>query len=105
MISKLHGSFGEKGLAFLGLKVQAGILYANSKNRYMNTYTKGKCESLREGTCFIPAKFFGDIVKELPEGLINLKTTSKTLTIKTTNAADVSWIEQEASGFEADGHL
>ena len=77
--NRLQGALGEKGLSYIALRSTEGKLLGNATDRAMMIYSHCECKTIESGTCFVPAKLFCDVVRELPSGEIHLKSTKTSL--------------------------
>jgi DNA polymerase III subunit beta len=79
LTTRLQGALGEKGLAYIALRSAKGKLFGNATDRAMIIYSNCECKTTDPGLCFVPAKLFCDVVRELPSGQIHLKSTKNSL--------------------------
>ena len=66
--ARSQGAMTERNLAQIGFKAQNGTLQLTAADRVIAIYSSFECEVLEEGTVFVPAKLFSDVVRELPDG-------------------------------------
>ena len=71
-ISRVQGAIVERNLASIGLKASEGKLRITSADRVLAVYCCFDCDVKEEGVVFVPAKFFSDVVRELPQGDVEL---------------------------------
>ena len=70
--SRSQGAMTERNLAQIGFKAQGGQLQLTAADRVIAVYSSFDCEVIEEGTVFVPAKLFSDVVRELPDGSVEL---------------------------------
>ena len=61
--------------------IEKGSLLLSAADRILAVYSEVSCEVEKEGMCFVPAKFFVGIVKELPNGEVTLEVKDNYLHI------------------------
>lgn len=106
--SRSQGAMTERNLAQIGFRALNGHLQLMAADRVIAIYSNFDCEVLEEGTVFVPAKLFSDVVRELPEGAVELFEEASQLvlvagekrefTMKLPKIEDRAW--QEALHFE-----
>ena len=79
---RVQGALTEKALAQIGLKVAENTLELFATDRVIAIYSSSACDVTNEGECFVPAKFFSDVVKELPNGEITIEQQDSSLLIR-----------------------
>ena len=72
-VIRSQGAVSEKVLAHVGLKTENNQLRMAVSDRVLSIYSRVLCEIPMEGECFVPARIFTDVFKELPEGLVTLE--------------------------------
>lgn len=75
--SRSQGAISERNLAQFGFKAEDGQLHMSAADRVIAVYNSIDCEVLAEGVVFLPAKLFSDVVRELPEGTVELLMEDK----------------------------
>jgi DNA polymerase-3 subunit beta len=80
-IQRVQGAITERTLAHIGLKTDTRGLHVTAADRMLAIFSTFPATVAREGVAFIPAKIFSDVVRELPEGNINLQTLDRQLCI------------------------
>lgn len=68
-----QGTLSERNLAHIGFQASEGQLQISASDRVIAIYSKLDCEVLEAGTVFVPAKLFSDVVRELPDGSVEIK--------------------------------
>ena len=81
-VVRVQGALLEKNLSQVALKAEGGMLHVSASDLFLAIYTSTECQIEKEGTVFVPAKIFSDIVKELPKADIELHATKTFLLIK-----------------------
>ncbi|NRA43530.1 MAG: DNA polymerase III subunit beta [Oligoflexales bacterium] len=102
-ISRVQGAVAEKNLGHIGLKAVQKKLRIMAADKVLAIYCDLDCNVEQQGTVFIPAKFFADVVKELPQGAVCLQSDDSWLTvtagqkgeftIKLPLKEDLNWME------------
>jgi DNA polymerase III subunit beta len=83
LTARLSGVLGEKSLAYVALRTDGNILFAQASDRVLSVFCEQSCETLVTGDCFIPGKIFCSIIKELPSTQVELKVEGPSLKIST----------------------
>jgi len=106
--SRSQGAMTERNLAQIGFRASNGQLELTAADRVIAIYSSFECEVLEEGTVFVPAKLFSDVVRELPEGqvefyeeptqIVLIAGERREFTMKLPKIEDRAW--QEALHFE-----
>lgn len=109
-IGRVQGAVAEKNLGHIGMRAEGNILNLIAADRLIAIYCDLECEVKEKGTVFIPAKFFSDVVKELPAGTATLRAEESWLvvtagekdefTIKLPLNGELKWVE--APKFESE---
>jgi DNA polymerase-3 subunit beta len=78
--SRLTGAISERGLANIFLQVtdRAEI---SASDMMFSVVSYFDSEVIQKGRCFVPAKLFCDIVKELPNGQVKILTDTNFMTL------------------------
>jgi DNA polymerase-3 subunit beta len=102
--NRLQGALSEKNLAHIGLRTKGGELHIAAADRLLAIYCSLPSEIHQEGSAFVPAKLFSDVVKELPAGPVSLQVSDNWLVIsagdnqpfvmKLPLTKDAAWQEQ-----------
>jgi DNA polymerase-3 subunit beta len=79
---RLIGVLLDKNLGQIGLRTHEGKLVIAAMDRILAVYNDINCEILNEGVVFVSGKLFTDVVKELPEGNVNITTENNFLLIE-----------------------
>ena len=79
--NRSQGAISERNLAQLGFKALAERLYIVSSDRVIAIYNQIDCQVLEEGLIYVPARLFSDVVRELPEGLVEIRAEEKFIEI------------------------
>lgn len=106
MTQRVQGRHGDKNFSFIGLKAcSEGVLMMNGRDRVISVYCEERCLVDRKGLCFVKARLFSDVVKELPEAQIELCVTDSQLvlrandkfdcTIKLPILDDTQWLDEK----------
>jgi DNA polymerase III subunit beta len=79
--SRSHGVILEKTLGYFSMKAEGDELHLVIADRVLIIHNVMKCEVIVPGEAFIPARFFLDVVKELPEGVVKLEKAGANLIV------------------------
>lgn len=79
--TRLQGALSEKNLAHIGMRTVGGNLQITAADRLLAVYCTIPGEIRSQGTAFVPAKLFSDVVKELPAGNVALNVADSWLVI------------------------
>lgn len=80
--SGMQASLTDKNLACTAMKTSAkGHLLLTASDWLLSVYHRVDCEVAEPGESFVPARLFADVVRELPEGTIQLETTETSLVV------------------------
>ena len=85
--SRSQGSVSDRTIVHLGLKAEKESLHVSVADRVIVVYSDLDAQVLEEGSAFVPARLFSDVVKELPEGNVLLESKESSLKI-TAGAGD-----------------
>ena len=99
--SKIQASLSEKKLAQVAMKTSDNRLTLAANDWAVSLYHHLECEVLERGECFVPSALFANIVKELPDGSVQLERSNTGLLVTTGNSfsfrlpliKDGSWSE------------
>lgn len=101
--SRSQGALSDRTLVHLGLKAESGSLYVSVADRVLVVYSELSAEIMREGSAFVPARLFSDVVRELPEGEVLLEAeesflkitagASKEFVMKLPRIQDKEWMQ------------
>ncbi|HET9238883.1 MAG TPA: DNA polymerase III subunit beta [Oligoflexus sp.] len=101
--SRSQGAVSERNLAQLGFLAREGQLHIAAADRVIAIYNRLDCEVLQEGSVFVPAKLFSDVVRELPDGMVEIISEDnqviviagekKEFTMKLPRVEDRAWQE------------
>lgn len=80
-VSRAAGAILDKTLGYIGLKTAEGKLHIYSASQSIVIYSEAECDILESGCIFVPAKFFMDIVKQLPDTAVILEKADSLLII------------------------
>lgn len=76
MTGRVQGGLGDKNFAHIALVAtktgSSDFLQLAVRDRVMAIYCEEACEVAMAGRCFVPAKIFSDMVRELPSGRISI---------------------------------
>lgn len=72
-ISRSQGAIVERSLAQIGLKALNDRLHVLVADRVLLVYSNMECEVHLPGEVFVPARLFSDVVKQLPDGPVQLE--------------------------------
>jgi DNA polymerase III subunit beta len=81
-VNRAQGSLSDRSLSQIGLKAENDTLTLVAADRVLVIYSDFSCQISHEGTLFVPAKIFSEVVKELPQGIVILKSTENFLIIE-----------------------
>ena len=80
--SGIQTSLADKSLAWLGMRTDSGKqLLLTAADWLMSIYHRIDCEVAVDGQAFVPARLFANVVRELPEGTIQLEVDTKSLLV------------------------
>jgi DNA polymerase-3 subunit beta len=104
LVSQVQGVMEDRSQAQVGLRAEGSVLTISMVTKSMSAYSQTTCDVKQEGMVFTAAKLFIDIARELPRGLVTLKTqdaslaitanASKELLIKIPLFSEASWREK-----------
>ena len=84
----MQASLSDKTLAWTALKTSGeGQVMLTASDWLLSVYHRIEGEVATAGECFVPSRLFADVVRELPEGTIQLET-SDTVLVVTAGTAD-----------------
>lgn len=72
--SRSQGAISERSMAHIGLRAEDGHLRVLVADRVLVVHCRMPCEVSEQGDCYIPARLFTDLVKQLPNGPVVLET-------------------------------
>lgn len=79
MTNRIHGGLNDKNFSQLGLKTLGkDKLQLSFKDRIMTVFCEGASRNEKDGTVFIQAKIFADMVRELPTGDVTISGEGNT---------------------------
>jgi DNA polymerase-3 subunit beta len=73
VVHRSQGAIADKTLAYMGMKTEGNQLHFVIADRIIVVFNTIDCSTEIEGTCFVPARLFSDLVRELPEGVVLLE--------------------------------
>ncbi|MGE0171648.1 MAG: DNA polymerase III subunit beta [Oligoflexales bacterium] len=76
-----HGVILEKTLGYFSLKADGNELHLIIADRVLIIHNVVRCEIITPGEAFVPARFFLDVIKELPDGLVKLEKAGPNLVV------------------------
>ena len=79
--SRVQGAITERSLAQIAIKAENNTLQVAATDRVIAVYSNLECTVDQPGTVFVPARFFSDVVRELPDGDVQLATHQSHLVI------------------------
>lgn len=88
VMNRLQGAISERSLANLGIRAQADSLQIAAADRVLSIYSQIPCEVQTPGTAFVSARFFSDVVKELPDGQVNFQVQGPIFLISSTESGE-----------------
>ena len=99
--SKIQACLSEKRMAQIAMKTSDNRLTLTSSDWAISVYHHIECEVAEHGESFVPSALFANVVKELPEGAVQLERHETTLVVtaggsfsfKLPLIKDGSWIE------------
>lgn len=101
--NRAQGAISDRTLAQIGLKADNQSLSLSSTDRVLAIYSTLPCDVSEPGIAFVPGKLFSDVIKQSPEGVIELSTSESFLIIRVKGATeftmkiplleDVTWKE------------
>ena len=78
----MHASLSDKTLAWTALKSDGeGQVLLTASDWLLSVYHRIAGEVAEAGECFVPSRLFADVVRELPEGTIQLETRDAVLVV------------------------
>ncbi len=81
-VNRVQGAISDRSLAQIGLKAESGQLKISAADHILAIYNVIDSNVEQEGCLFIPAKLFTSVVKELPDGDVELYQASNFLVIE-----------------------
>lgn len=82
LVRKVQGALGEKSLAHIALRASEGKLHLSAADRVVAIYVSTESSIEKAGDCFVAAKLFSDVVRELPNEDICLEAKDSFLVIR-----------------------
>ena len=73
MIVRVQGALTEKSFAKIGLKCENNLLRIAASDRILSIFSQAECTVEHAGTSHVPARLFCDVVRELPEGDVQVR--------------------------------
>ena len=84
MTSRIHGCLSEKNFSQLGLRtLGADKLQLSFKDRIMSVFCEAASQNEKDGTVFVQARLFADMVRELPPGMVSISSDDNTQIVVT----------------------
>lgn len=81
-VNRTQGTISDRTLAQIGLRAGPdGAFTVAATDTILAVYSCMKAEVAQEGTVFVPGRIFSDVVKELPDGLVQLESQKSQLVI------------------------
>lgn len=80
-IQRVQGAITERSLAHVGLRAESNTLHVTAADRMLAVFSQFPAQVSSSGTVFLPAKIFSDVVRELPEGAVQLEVVDQQLRI------------------------
>ena len=78
----MHASLSDKTLAWTAMKTEGdGQVVLTASDWLLSIYHRIDGEVAEAGQCFVPSRLFADVVRELPEGTIQLETSDAVLVV------------------------
>ncbi len=84
--NRMQGAIAERSLSQIALNATGNSLQVAATDRILSVYSILECDLKEPGVCFVPARLFSDLVKELPDGLVKLERQSSYLVITAGNS-------------------
>lgn len=85
----MHASLSDKTLAWTALKTSGqDQVSLTASDWLLSVYHRIESEVAEAGECFVPSRLFADVVRELPEGTIQLETHATVLVVTAGTAAE-----------------
>ena len=69
---RVQGAVTDRSLAQIGLKAADGRLHVSATDRILAVYSSLESNVETEGVVFVPARLFSELVRELPDGDVDL---------------------------------
>ncbi len=85
--SRIQGAIADRSLSQVGLKAENGMLIIMAADRVVTIYSYLEAQVTEPGLVFVPGKLFSDLVKELPEGPVDLFTSGSSVNVATSMAS------------------
>lgn len=79
--SRAQGAISDRSLVHIGLKANDETLEVSVADRVLVVYSQMEANILEKGSTFIPARLFADVVRELPDGIVDLESDETYLKI------------------------
>lgn len=81
-VNRNQGTISERSLSHIGIKAtKDGLVKIAASDHVLAVYSQLDAKVTTEGVIFVPGRLFSDVVKELPEGTVNLETKQAHLVI------------------------
>lgn len=79
---RMQGSVQDRALLYTALKAHGEILQVAVNNHLLAIYSNLPAQVHTEGTAFVKADIFSSVIKELPDGMIELETDASFLIVR-----------------------
>lgn len=79
--TRVQGAMAERAMAQIGLKAKDARLHVTAADQGLAIFNDLPAQVKNEGMVFVPAKLFSDVVRELPEGVVQLERDQNFLKI------------------------
>jgi len=82
-VNRTQGTISDRSLAHIGLKaLDTGVLTLAASDHVIAVFSQMHTEVLKAGEVFVPGRLFSDVVRELPDGLVELELSKTQLMIR-----------------------
>ncbi len=87
--ARMQASLSDKTLAWTALRAnEQGQVLLTASDWLLSVYHRIDSEVAQAGECFVPSRLFADVVRELPEGTLQLETDAAVLVVTAGTADD-----------------
>ena len=80
---RIQGTIADRSLSQVALKAEGQTLTVMAADRVVTVYSSLDAVIEQEGICFVPGKLFSDLVKELPDGSVQLRREGNFIHVET----------------------
>ncbi len=81
-VQKTQGILAERSIAKIGIKAEKDLITIYCSDTLMSVFTHLVGQVKSEGTVFLPSKIFADLVRELPDGEVQIEKKGHEVLVK-----------------------